>query len=428
MRNAVLIQHSPIGCAAGQPGGNNFFRNGLLRRGHTPRNVASMSSNLVERDMVYGGVEKLRTAIRAAVQRHAPEAVFVATSCATGIIGDDVDSVVRDCEAELAVKVVPIYCEGFKSRHWSTGFDALQHGVLRHVVRKQPGPQQDDLINVVVLWSSDVFTPMLAALGLRANNVLTLSSVEEIARMSEAAASATFCFSVGGYLGAALEQEYGVPEIKAPQPYGFAGTDAWLRAVAAATGREDRAEDYIAREHARVRPKVEALRAKLAGAKGYVAMGAAYAHGVIGVLRELGLDVPGSLVFHHDPVYDSHDPRQDTLGHLIDTYGDVEHFSISNRQPYQFYNLLRRAQADFIIIRHRGLAGLASRLGIPALPLGDASTAIGYQGMIDLGEEILGVLAQRKFHEDLAAHTSLPYKQWWRDQADPCLLARRAGA
>ena len=300
--------------------------------------------------------------------------------------------------------------------------------MLRHVVRKQPGPQQDDLINVVVLWSSDVFTPMLAALGLRANNVLTLSSVEEIARMSEAAASATFCFSVGGYLGAALEQEYGVPEIKAPQPYGFAGTDAWLRAVAAATGREDRAEDYIAREHARVRPKVEALRAKLAGAKGYVAMGAAYAHGVIGVLRELGLDVPGSLVFHHDPVYDSHDPRQDTLGHLIDTYGDVEHFSISNRQPYQFYNLLRRAQADFIIIRHRGLAGLASRLGIPALPLGDASTAIGYQGMIDLGEEILGVLAQRKFHEDLAAHTSLPYKQWWRDQADPCLLARRAGA
>ena len=34
-------------------------------------------------------------------------------------------------------------------------------------------------------------------------------------------------------LGAALEQQYGVQEIKAPQPYGFAGTDAWPERVEA---------------------------------------------------------------------------------------------------------------------------------------------------------------------------------------------------
>jgi nitrogenase molybdenum-iron protein alpha chain len=155
-------------------------------------------------------------------------------------------------------------------------------------------------------------------------------------------------------------------------------------------------------------------------------MGAAYVHGVIGVLRELDVDVGGSLVFHHDPVYDSGDPRQDTLGHLIDTYGDVEHFSISSRQPYQFYNLLQRVNPDFIIIRHGGLAALASRLGVPAIPLGDASTAIGYQGMIDLGEEILAVMAQKKFHQTIAAHATLPYKRWWLDQPDPFELARQA--
>lgn len=425
VRDAVLVQHSPIGCAAGHINSNAFFRNGLMRRGLAPRNVTGLSSNLIERDMIYGGAEKLRATIKAAVERHQPKAVFVATSCATGIIGDDVESVVRDCEDELGVPVVAMYCEGFKSKHWSSGFDAIQHGVLRHVVKPKPGPRQDNLVNIIVLWGSDVFTPMLAELGLEANNILTVASVDEIARASEAAASVTFCYSVGGYLGAALEQQYGVQEIKAPQPYGFAGTDAWLRALAKATHREELAEAYIAREHARVRPQIERLRERLKGVRGYVAMGAAYAHGVIGVLRELGVEVPGSLVFHHDPVYDSHDVRQDSLGHMIDAYGDVEHFSISNRQPYQFYNLLKRSDPDFIIIRHGGLAGLASRLGVPAIALGDASTAIGYQGMIDLGEEIVDALAQRKFHQDLAGHTSLPYKQWWLDQADPYLLARQ---
>jgi nitrogenase molybdenum-iron protein alpha chain len=70
---------------------------------------------------------------------------------------------------------------------------------------------------------------------------------------------------------------------------------------------------------------------------------------------------------------------------------------------------------------------LASRLGVAALPLeGDSNLPVGYQGIIDLGEEILSVLAQRKFHEDLAAHTTLPYKKSWLEQQDPFALARQA--
>jgi nitrogenase molybdenum-iron protein alpha chain len=81
-------------------------------------------------------------------------------------------------------------------------------------VRKTPERRQEDLINAIVFCGSDVFTPMLAELGLRANNVVTIATVDEIARMSEAAASVTFCYSLGSYLAAALEQEYGVPGIE----------------------------------------------------------------------------------------------------------------------------------------------------------------------------------------------------------------------
>ncbi|CAH2602676.1 Nitrogenase [Rhodovastum atsumiense] len=425
VRDAVLIHHAPIGCSAGHAGSNASYRTCLVRRGHPPTDAISLSTNLVEQDMVYGGVDKLRTAIHMAWERHRPNAIFVATSCATGIIGDDVESVTRECEDALGIPVVGVFCEGFKSKHWSSGFDAIQHAILRQLVRRNPPRRQDDLINVFVLSGADVYTPMLKALDLRVNLVVNVATVEDLARLSEAAASTSFCYSLASYLGAALEQEFGVPEIKAPPPYGFAGTDAWLRAIARVTHREEQAERFIAREHARVRPQVDALRRRLAGLKGYVAMGEGFAHGVIAVLRELGVEVDGSLVYHHDPVYDAPDKQGAAFGHLLDTYGDITHFSVANGQPFQLFNLLRRVSPDFVIIRHGGLAPLAARLGVPTMPLeGDSSLPIGYQGIVNLGEEILSVLAQRRFHEDLAAHTTLPYKSAWLAEPDPFALAR----
>ncbi|PIP00304.1 nitrogenase component 1 [Pleomorphomonas carboxyditropha] len=424
VRNAVLVQHSPIGCGTGQVIYNSIYRNGLAARGLPVENLHLISTNLTERDMVFGGIAKLEQSIRDAFERHHPEAIFIATSCATGIIGDDVESAAGHLEKELGIPVVPLHCEGFKSKHWSTGFDATQHGILRQIVRKNPAKKDEELVNVINLWGSDVFSPILGELGLKVNYVVDLASVEDLAKMSEAAATVGFCYTLSSYLAAGLEQEFGVPEIKAPQPYGFAGTDAWLREIARVTHREERAEAYIAREHERVQPRLAELKELLKGKKGYVSTGSAYSHGLIAVLRELGVEVDGSLVFHHDPVYDSQDPRQDSLSHLIDNYGDVPQFTVGNRQQYQFYALLQQVKPDFIIIRHNGLAPLASRLGIPAIPLGDEHHTVGYQGILNLGESILDVLAHKKFHQDLAGRVKLPYKKWWLEQSDPFLLAR----
>jgi nitrogenase molybdenum-iron protein alpha chain len=426
VRGAVLVQHSPIGCGTGQVIYNSIYRNGLAMRGLPVESLHLISTNLSEKDMVFGGVAKLEQSIRDAWERHHPRAIFIATSCATGIIGDDVESVANALEEELGIPVIPLHCEGFKSKHWSTGFDATQHGILRQIVRKNPEHKQADLVNVISLWGSDVFTPMLAELDLRPNYVVDLATVEDLQQMSEAAATVSFCYTLSSYMGAALEQEFDVPEVKAPLPYGFAGTDAWLREVARVTHRESQAEAYIARERERVQPRLEELRKLLKGKKGYVSTGSAYAHGLIGILRELDVEVDGSLVFHHDPVYDSQDPRQDTLAHLIDTYGDVPQFTVGNRQQYQFFALLQRVKPDFIIIRHNGLAPLASRMGIPAIPLGDEHIAVGYQGILNLGESILDVLAHTKYHQDLAQHVRLPYKKWWLEQTDPFLLSKTA--
>jgi nitrogenase molybdenum-iron protein alpha chain len=386
-------------------------------------NIRVISTNLQERDMVFGGVDKLRQSIHDAWERYHPKAIFIGSSCATAIIGDDIDSVASEFTEELGIPVVPMHCEGFRSKHWSTGFDSTQHGILRQIVNRHP-KKQEDLVNVINLWGSDVFTPMLAELNLRVNYVIDLATVDDLAQMSEAACTIGFCNTLSSYLATGLEQEFGVPQVKAPMPYGFQGTDAWLREIGKVTHREELVEKYITKKRAEVKPKLVELKKKLKGLRGLSATGSAYSHGLISVLRELGIESDGSLVFHHDPVYDSGDPRQDSLAQLVHQYGDVQSFNVSNRQQFQFYILLKNIKPDFIIIRHNGLAPLASRMGIPAVPLGDEHLAVGYDGMLHVGEIILDVIAHTKFHKNLAAHVKLPYSKWWLEQNDPYILSK----
>lgn len=421
--DCILIEHSPIGCSAIHPRFNLGYRIGLARRGKKVENLQIFSTNLLEKDMVFGASDKLRQSIRDANERFSPKAIFISMSCSTAIIGEDIESIASEMEAELKIPIVPLFCEGFRSKHWSTGFDISQHGVVRQIVNKTP-KKQKDLINIVALWGTDYFTAMLKPLGLRVNYLIDMASYDELAQASEAAATATFCHTLGSYMATALEEEYGVPQVDAPQPYGFAGTDDWLRAIAKIMGKEDIIENYIKSEHERVLPKVNELREKLKGVKGFVSTGSSYAHGMISVIRELGIEVDGSIVFHHDPVYDSGKAEQNTLKHLIDNYGDIENFTVSKTQQFQFFGLLKRVNPDFIIIRHNGLAPLAAKIGIPAFAMGDEHFPVGYDGIVRVGEALIEILARRKFNQVLKRHVSLPYTDWWLSQKDPFILAK----
>ncbi len=420
--DCILIEHSPIGCSASHPRFNLGYKMGLIRRGKPLENIRMFSTNLLEKDMVFGASDKLRQTIQDAYDRYHPKAIFISMSCSTAIIGEDIDSVADEKEAELGIPIVPLHCEGFRSKHWSTGFDISQHGVVRQIVNRNP-KKQKDLINIVALWGTDYFTEMLKPLGLRVNYMIDMASYDELAQASEAVATATFCHTLGSYMATALEEHFGVPQIDAPQPYGISATDEWFRAIAKIVGKEEEIEQYIQSEHERIRPRLEQLREQLKGLNGFVMTGSSYAHGLISVLRELGIGVEGSIVFHHDPVYDSGHERQNTLKCLVDTYGDIPHFTVSKTQPFQLPGILKRVKTDFVIIRHNGLAPVAAKLGIPALAMGDEHFPVGYDGIIRVGEVILDIVARKKFNQVLSRHADLGYTDWWLRQDDPFVLA-----
>jgi len=172
IQDAAVISHGPVGCASCLHEFAFTYRVNYPLRGierPTPRRI--FSTNLKEKDTVYGGNIKLANTIREVYERTHANAIFVLTTCAAGIIGDDVESVCNEAEEELGIPVVAIFCEGFRSKVWTTGFDAAYHGIARKLIQK-PRRRRDDMINVINFWGSDVFYEWFAPFGAKPNYII----------------------------------------------------------------------------------------------------------------------------------------------------------------------------------------------------------------------------------------------------------------
>lgn len=417
IQDAAVINHAPKGCAGDFAEFNFTNRVGQRRRGLTLKNTNVLSTDLAEKDMIYGGAAKLEAAIREAKSRFDPKAIFVTTSCSSGIIGEDVEGVTDRLQEEVGVPVVYVPCEGFKSKIWTTGFDSAYHAILRKIV-KPPAEKRKDTVNVINFWGDDIFTGLFGRIGLVPNFIVPFSTVGQLERMSEAAATVQICPTLGTYLAAGLEQMYGVPEVKSPPPYGLKGTDAWLRAIGKTTGKEKEVEALIKAERKRIAPQLEGLRSKLKGKRAYVSAGAAHGHSLLSLLSELDMDIVGAGIFHHDPCYDNGDRRSDALDHAVKTYGDFKNYAVCNKQVFELVNVLHRTRPDIFIARHGGLSVWGVKLGIPTLLIGDEHFGLGYQGLLNYGNKILHALDTTEFVKNISSHVELPYTDWWLEQ-DP---------
>jgi nitrogenase molybdenum-iron protein alpha chain len=418
IQDAAVISHGPVGCSSCLHEFAFTYRvNACLRDVPNPTQRRIFSTNLTERDTVYGGAAKLAAAVREVKERVNPNAIFVLTTCAAGIIGDDTENVCDEAEEELGIPVVAIYCEGFRSTVWTTGFDAAYHGIARKLI-KPAREHRPDVINVINFWGSDIFKEWFAPFGARPNYITPYATVAALERSSEAAATVQACSTLGSYLGAVLEQDFGVPEIPAAPPYGVAQTDRWFRALGKLLGKEDTAEALIAEKKDKYLPKIAEVRGKLKGKRAYVTAGAAHGHALLDVLGELGMEAVGAAVFHHDPFYDSGRAENDQLAQRVCDYGDVPNFNICNKQEFELVNALNKLRPDVLLARHGGMTLWGAKLGIPALLIGDEHYSMGYEGLVNYGGRLIEAIENDEFVKNLEKHAVNPYTKWWLAQ-DP---------
>ena len=300
--NAVLgavdrvcpIFHAGPGCcmqtSAGEAGQSG---------GKTPHFVSSVSipsSNMLEKEVVFGGVDKLRSTIKGTLEVIDADAYFVLTGCTAGIIGDDIVSVVEEF-SQQGHPVYAIETPGFAGNS-ELGYEAVFDLFLDQIV-EIGRPKQENLVNLIgtipyhdPFWSGDLeeLTRILNKLGLEVNTFFTEhQGIENIKNSS--AASLNIIVNPWLLQGAATKYEeiFNVPSIRiAGLPIGATDTTVFVRQVAEALNLDKiLVEKVIAQEEDYVYSYLESAIGQLSWKRFAVVGDANYA---IGITRYLAND------------------------------------------------------------------------------------------------------------------------------------------
>ena len=204
--------------------------------------VSLPSSNMLEKQVVFGGIDKLRSTVQGAVDIIDADAYFILTGCTAGIIGEDIVSVAEEFQ-EQGHAVYPIETPGFAGDS-NLGYEVVWNTMIDQVI-EQDVPKDEKLVNIFGIipyhdpfWSGTLeeIDRILSRLGLKVNTFFTKhQTIEDIRKCS--GASLNIIVNPWLFKGPAkkFEDKFGVPSIRYPGLFvGATDTTRFVRMVAEA--------------------------------------------------------------------------------------------------------------------------------------------------------------------------------------------------
>ncbi|MBC2580712.1 nitrogenase component 1 [Clostridium sp. DJ247] len=425
LRNSVIIMHGPIGCGASSIGTLGTSKTFKQLRDPNANGLIWLNTNLDEHDVINGGENKLRETVLYADKEFRPDAIIVANACVPALIGDDVESVLLQLQNEVSATLVPVHCEGFRTKIMATAYDSVYHGILKKLVKdpeREERVYEDELEQlkekyrlsrtVNVLNVSSMSRPdevelerLLNALGLKVRFLPCYAEPETFKHVSEAALNVSICATHDDYFIKHIEEIYGIPFVLKTIPIGRKNTDIWIKDIAAYFGLEKEAEKLIEKENRELNEALEPYRQTLKGKTAYLAGGEIRILSTAELLIDLGIKVLGMKGFHYDEFADP----------LLEVLPDKERttFNAATGQPFELANLIERDKPD-VIIGHSGGNSMVAKQGIPVLPLfGPTYNYLGYSGSFEIARRLNRLFKNTMFNKNIAENTKLPYKKEW---------------
>ncbi len=249
----IPILHAATGCggnvAAALNNGAGYLGSGYCAGQALP------STNVTEKDIVFGGEDRLTEQIENTIKIVDGDLYFVATGCMVDMIGDDIKTVIRKFD-EREVKVIGAETGGFHGNYFK-GYEIVLSTLFRDFVEKNPVKDR----NIVNLWGvvpiQDVFwkgnlavlKDLLTKLGFRVNTFFGEGeTLDNLRNSASASLNIVVSDTFGVEAAQVFEEIHDVPYITVPLPIGDHGTGNFLRTVGNALGIDKAFVDKVIRE------------------------------------------------------------------------------------------------------------------------------------------------------------------------------------
>ena len=235
---AIPVVHASAGC------GQNLYiamnsGGGYLGGGYCGGNSLP-SSNVVERDIVFGGEERLREQIKSTLEIMDGDIYLVLTGCMVEMIGDDLDAIVSEF-ADNEIPVLPVHTPSFRGNSF-TGYELVLNAFIKKFITKQKNKAANKVNVFGIVPAQDAFWKgnlkeikrLLKRIGLEVNTFFGEGETLDDIKNSANASLNIVVSEIHGEQSAKLFEEiHDIPYIMTELPIGAHATEDFLKKIAA---------------------------------------------------------------------------------------------------------------------------------------------------------------------------------------------------
>ena len=249
----IPVIHGAQGCGGQLT--NSFAYGGYLGVGYCG-GASLPSSNVSEKEIIFGGAERLKKEILAAYEVMDGDLFAVVTSCMTDLIGDDVESVLNEVERP-EYPLIFIDTGGFKGNSYY-GYDIVIKGLFEQFV---PVSEEKDPLLVNLLGLVPAYDPffrgdleelrrILGLIGVKATTFFTPDqTIDDIKNAGRASLNVVLSPIHGVRAAKAAKEKHGIDYIVTELPIGSAASVRFALEIAEKLGIDKAAaEKAIAAE------------------------------------------------------------------------------------------------------------------------------------------------------------------------------------
>ncbi|MDR1672329.1 MAG: nitrogenase molybdenum-iron protein alpha chain [Bacteroidales bacterium] len=314
-RDIVNITHGPIGCG---------FYSWLTRRNQT-KPVDDNDSNFItycfstdiqDANIVFGGEEKLKQAIREAYELFHPKAIAIFSTCPVGLIGDDVHRVARQMMEEIGngINIFGFSCEGYRGVSQSAGHHIANNGLFKHLIGRDDEKRGSMKYRLNLLGEYNIggdafeLERIFEKCGIHLVSTFSgNSTIQKFENAHTADLNMVMCHRSINYVAEMMETAFGIPWIKV-QPIGARSTAKMLRKIAQYFDDKeltDKIEEVIAEEMLVAEVARERARKTTCGKLAMLFVGGSRAHHYQDLFEELGMTtIAAGYEFGHRDDYE----------------------------------------------------------------------------------------------------------------------------
>ena len=269
MKDVIHLSHGPVGCTYDTWQTKRYISDdGNFQLKYT------FASDVKESNVVFGAEKMLKKnileAFKAFPQIHN---MNIYSTCATALIGDDINAVAEDVMAEMPDKKIFV-CNspGFAGPSQSGGHHKINLQFLdQWVGTGEPEIYSKHVINYIgeynIQGDQEIMRDYFLRMGIQILATFTGNGrFDDLRCIHKAQLNVLECARSAEYICDELRVRYGIPRMDI-DGFGFEATADSLRKIGYFFGIEDKAEQIIAEEYARWKPELDWYAARLQGVR-----------------------------------------------------------------------------------------------------------------------------------------------------------------